>query len=86
VQTFGPLARLGVSIAGIVADDRGEVRLCRVAPWMNGEVVRRLKEELGDCHVALVNDGEATSLRISRCRSCATRRSASRSVPLSDSR
>lgn len=58
-QALGPIRSLGVSTAGIVDSPRGEVKLCRVQPWIDGELASRLSSELGQAKVCVVNDGEA---------------------------
>ena len=58
-RSLGHVERLGISTAGFVDSQAGVVTLCRVQPWLTGEVRARMEQCLTGARVAVVNDGEA---------------------------
>lgn len=53
------LRGLAISTAGFVLSDEGRIVSCKCAPYLEGEVVHRLKKEFPFTKIAVVNDGEA---------------------------
>jgi hypothetical protein len=62
----GDVSAVGLSVAGFVNAAQGTVRRSAVAPWLEGDLARRLKTLLKTENVAIVNDGEAHALCLLR--------------------
>lgn len=54
-----PLSALAVSVAGFVDAEKGYVRMCKNADFLEGELVKKLKSDFKFIKVSVVNDGEA---------------------------
>ncbi len=50
---------VAISAAGFINAEEGKVTQCRCAPFMEGEIVRRLNKDFPLARIRIVNDGEA---------------------------
>ena len=56
---------VALSVPGFVDGDSGRVLLCRVAPWLEGDLAGAIADRMGlPAKVKVVNDGEAHALAL----------------------
>lgn len=53
------LRGLAISTAGFANPEEGQIISCKCAPYLEGYIVRKLKNDFPFCKVVVINDGEA---------------------------